>query len=111
MAKHFLVLCVCIVTAYGCQSTSKSTSQSLPTKTFDTKASEIPQYLAPSGAYSALSQRYSSFQAKRNVSILRRTKSAIDRGDLGAAHKLISGILLPPSDTALADVGFLLRIE
>ena len=104
MAKHFLALCVCIVTAYGCQSTSQSTSQSLPTKTVDTKVSEIPQYRAPSGAYSALSQRYSSAQAKRDVSILRRTKSAIDRGDLRAAQTLISGGVLPPSDTALADV-------
>ena len=104
MAKHFLVLCVCIVTAYGCQSTNQSSSQSLPAKTIDTKAIGITQYRAPSRAYSALSQRYSSAQAKRDVSILKRTKFAIDRGDLGAAHKLISGILLPPSDTALADV-------
>lgn len=104
MAKHFLVLCVCIVTAYGCQSTSQSTSQSLPTKPVDTKASEIPKYRAPIGAYSALTQRYSSAQAKRDVSILKRTKFAIDRGDLGASQTLISDILLPPSDTALADV-------
>ena len=104
MAKHFLVLCVCIVTAYGCQSTNQSTSQSLPTKPVNTKASEIPQYRAPSGAYSALSQPYSSAQAKRDVSILTRTKSAIDRGDLRAAQILISGILLPPRNTMLADV-------
>ena len=104
MAKHFLVLCVCIVTAYGCQSTNQSSSQSLPAKTIDTKAIGITQYRAASGPYSALSQLYSNAQSKREVSILTRTESAIDRGDLRAAQIMIDGILTPPSNPALADV-------
>ena len=99
MPKHFLALCLCIVTAYGCQ----STSQNLPQQTADTRAAQSPQTRASANADSALSQRYTDAQAKRDQALLKKTKLAIDRGDTATAQGLISNFVAPPEEAALGD--------
>ena len=99
MPKHFLALCLCIVTAYGCQ----STSQNLPQQTADTRAAQSPQTRASTNADSALSQRYTDAQAKRDQALLKKTKLAIDRGDTATAQGLISNFVAPPEEAALGD--------
>ena len=99
MPKHFLALCLCIVTAYGCQ----STSQNLPQQTADTRAAQSPQTRASANADSALSQRYTDAQAKRDQALLKKTKLAIDRGDIATAQDLISNFVAPPEEAALGD--------
>ena len=99
MPKHFLALCLCIVTAYGCQ----STSQNLPQQTADTRAAQSPQTRASTNADSALSQRYTDAQAKRDQALLKKTKLAIDRGDTATAQGLISNVMAPPEEAALGD--------
>ena len=99
MPKYFLALCICIVTAYGCQ----STGQNLPQQTANTRVVQTPQFAAPANAYAALSQRYTDAQARRDQILLKQTKSAIDRGDIAYAQSLISSVAAVPNEAALAD--------
>ena len=99
MPKYFLALCICIVTAYGCQ----STGQNLPQQTAKIRVVQTPQFAAPANAYAALSQRYTDAQVRRDQILLKQTKSAIDRGDIADAQSLISSVATVPNETALAD--------
>ena len=99
MPKYFLALCICIVTAYGCQ----STGQNLPQQTAKIRVVQTPQFAAPANAYAALSQRYTDAQARRDQILLKQTKSAIDRGDIAYAQSLISSVAAVPNEAALAD--------
>lgn len=87
------------MTAYGCQ----STSQNPPPQTADTKAARILQARAPANTDLALSQRYTDTQAKRDQALLKKTKLAIDQGDIVAAKELISNLTAPPEEAALGD--------
>lgn len=97
MPKHFLAICLCIVTLYGCQSSNQS---SLPRQTADS-AKPTPAIEATTSSAEALRQRYSTPEDRQSASILRRAAAALNAGNFLAASQQL---LQVPVNPLLADV-------
>lgn len=97
MPKHFLAICICIVTVYGCQSSNQS---SLPRQTADS-ARAAPAIEAATSSSDALRQRYSTPADRQAANTLRRAAAALDAGNLQAASQQL---LQVPGNPRLADV-------
>lgn len=114
MPKHFLAVCLCIVTVYGCQSTNQSQNsgqqQGQAGEQEDIQGGQSAFLINPSEQTSTvLKQRFSNAQDRSDRDSLRRSKAFLDSGDFESALERLAMLAATPDNPQLADVYFRLR--
>ena len=108
MTKHFLAVCLCIVTLSGCQSTNQS---SRPESTDNQPGLASPSRVGEEAKDPALNRRYSSAEDQRLRAILRRAQQAHQNTKTAQATNLLADANVNGRASALQDAFFRLSAK
>ena len=108
MTKHFLAVCLCIVTLSGCQSTNQS---SRPESTYNQPGLASSSRVGEEAKDPALNRRYSSAEDQRLRAILRRAQQAHQNTKTAQATNLLAEANVNGRASALQDAFFRLSAK